>query len=113
MNKLKSSNKNKNLNNLKVNLNYKIGKKSDNLIKTHYYMNNYNNLYKINSNNSDFSSNKSNFFNNKNIMSNIKIYTKEGNNKKYIRNRTINDFGNSRKLYRSQSVFNIRNDINN
>ena len=113
INKLKLSNENKGINNLNAKLNYKVRKKTDNLIKTQYYISSYKNLGQINPNNSDFSNNKSNYFNSKNIMSNAKVYNKAINNNKIIRNRTLKDFRNSKKLYKSQSVFNIRNNINN
>jgi hypothetical protein len=56
------------------NLNFESRKKTEDLIKTQLYFNNYKNSYKLNPNYSGISSNKSNIIKGKNKFNKIKLY---------------------------------------
>ena len=102
-------NENIKVNKNNFNLNYDVREKTDDLIKTQYYLNNYKNCCRINPNNSDFSTNKSNLFNCKNMWNDIKIFTKDIIEKEEKKKKTLNNFGYFRKLYRSKSQIDFRN----
>ena len=102
-------NENIKLNNINLNLNYEVREKTDDLIKTQYYLNNYKNCCRINPNNSDFSTNKSNLFNCKSMWNDIKSFTKDIIQKEEKKKKTLNNFGTLKKFYRSKSLVNIRN----
>ena len=102
-------NENIKLNKINLNLNYEVREKTDDLIKTQYYLNNYKNCCRINPNNSDFSTNKSNLFNCKSMWNDIKSFTKDIIQKEEKKKKTLNNFGTLKKFYRSKSLVNIRN----
>ena len=89
-------------------LNYEVREKTDDLIRTQYYISNYKNCCRINPNNSDFSTNKSNLFNCKNMWNDIKIFTKDIILKEEKKKKTLNGFGNFKKMYRCKSVASIK-----
>ncbi len=96
------------INNLNLKLNYEVREKTDDLIKTQYYLNNYKNCCRINANNSDFSTNKSNMFNCKNMWNDIISFTKDIIVKEEKMKKNLNNLGKYKKLYKSKSVVNIR-----
>ena len=102
-------NENIKLNKINLNLNYEVREKTDDLIKTQYYLNNYKNCCRINPNNSDFSTNKSNLFNCKSMWNDIKSFTKDIIQKEEKKKKTLKNFGIFKKIYRSKSLVSIRN----
>ena len=98
---------NKNI--ISSNLNYDVIEKTDDLIRTQYYLNNYKNCCKINPHNSDFSTNKSNLFNCKNMWNDIKIFTKDIIQKEEKKNKNMSNYGNFKTIYRSKSLVSVRN----
>ena len=98
------------LNNLNGRLNYEVREKTDDLIKTQYYLNNYKNCCKINPNNSDFSTNKSNMFNCKNMWKDILTFTKDIKEKEKKHKKTRNNKSNFKIIFKSKSVSNMLND---
>ena len=89
------------------NINFEARKKTDDLIKTQYYFNNYKNCVKINPNYSDFSSNKSNMYNYKNMWNDIKSYTRDFISRDKKNKNTI-IFNKPKSLYKSKSAFDIK-----
>ena len=96
------------INNLNLKLNYEVREKTDDLIKTQYYLNNYKNCCRINANNSDFSTNKSNMFNCKNMWNDIISFTRDIIVKEEKMKKNLNNLGKYKKFYKSKSVVNIR-----
>ena len=102
-------NENINFNKINLNLNYDVREKTDDLIRTQYYLNNYKNCCRINPYNADFSTNKSNLFNCKNMWNDIKSFTNDIMEKEDKKKKTMNNFGNFKKIYRSRSLLSVRN----
>ena len=100
-------NRKMNFGKFKNNINFESRKKTDDIIKTQYYFNNYKNCVKINPNYSDFSSNKSNMFNYKNMWSDIKSFTRDFISREHKNKKTIN-FNKPKNLYKSRSTFDIK-----
>ena len=107
--KSKYFNENVIIKNIKLNINYEVREKTDDLIKKQYYLSNYKNCCKINPNNSDFSSNKSNLYNCKNIWNDIKSFTKDIMLNEQKKNKTLNTFEKMKGLYKSKSMINNMN----
>ena len=104
--KSKYYNENISFNKINLNLNYGVREKTDDLIKTQYYLNNYKNCCKISPYTVDFSTNKSNLFNCKNMWNDIKSFTNDIMQKEEKKKKTMTNFG---KLYRSRSLISVRN----
>ena len=111
--KYKYLNENIKINNIHLNLNYEVREKTDDLIRNQYYLNNYKNLCKINPNNSDLSTNKSNFYNCKNIWNDLHSFTIELKEKEDKKRRTLNNFSRYKRIFKSKSDIDIKNDNQN
>ena len=90
------------------NLNFESRKKTEDLIKTQLYFNNYKNTFKLNQNYSDISSNKTNAINSKYMWNKIKLYPKNMLKKTAQYPYTLNFNRTAKNLHKSKSAFNIK-----
>ena len=100
----------KNLENNKAfnNLNFESRKKTEDLIKTQLYFNNYKNSYKLNPNYSGISSNKSNIIKGKNKFNKIKLYSKDEYIKPDKLSNELNFNKTAKHLFKSKSALDIK-----